>query len=504
MRRSLVAGLLLAMLAILAVNAHAVTFQVTRLDDPSPNGCPPGDCSLREAMAAAAANDPAGATDVVVVPAGTILLTLGELTVVAQPLRVQGAGSSATRIVQTEEYTDVFHTAAGGDLAVVGMSFDSFRAPINGCYAGQQGVPLFIDDVVIDSGSLQVCGTTLVRRSEIRTWLYSNYGQTVVEDSAIRDLVVQGSGNTLLTLRRVLLDGTLDPDSPYLTDASVIQGTLIIEDSTITHTKLHMNGVGPITLTLRRVHYVDNTGPISTEADATVTIEDSLFENNTVRALYAADEADWNVSGSSFVNNRVDGNAGGAIVVEDDATMRIRNSTFSGNTFTVAAAADGARGAAIGFRNGTGAQLILTHVTLRRPASMPTGVVGSVIGGHGNGVALTLSNSIVRGSCGMNAGVLRNNAGNIESVGDTCGLDPEQNRVNVSTASLALGALGNNGGRTPTHFPGASSLAIDRASTPQCLPADQRGYARPGGLRCDVGAVEADADDRLFADDFET
>jgi hypothetical protein len=255
---------------------------------------------------------------------------------------------------------------------------------------------------------------------------------------------------------------------------------------------------------MRRVHYIDNAGPVRTDTAVTVTIEDSLFEDNTVRAVYASGGAEWTISGSSFVNNRVDGNAGGAIVLEDDTTLRIRNSTFSGNSFTVEAAADGARGAAIGFRNGTGAQLILTHVTLVRPNTMPVGVVGTVIGGHGNGVTLTLSNSIVRGTCGMNTGVLFNNAGNIESVGDTCGLDPQTNRINVSVASLALGSLANNGGPTPTHLPATGSLAIDRASTPQCLPTDQRGYARPGGVRCDVGALEADGDDTLFADGFES
>src|SRR5690606_9294013 len=104
----------------------------------------------------------------------------------------------------------------------------------------------------------------------------------------------------------------------------------------------------------------------------------------------------------------------------------------------------GARGAAIGFRNGAGAQLILTHVTLVRPITMPVGVVGTVIGGLGSGVTLTLSNSIVQGSCGMSNTVLQNNGGNIESPGNTCGLNPEANRVGISSASLALGPLANN------------------------------------------------------------
>ncbi|MBN8480640.1 MAG: right-handed parallel beta-helix repeat-containing protein [Xanthomonadales bacterium] len=500
MLRHFAAGLLIV---VLAVEAPAATFQVTRTDDPSPNGCAPADCSLREAMAAAAANDPLGPTDVILVPAGTISLTRGELTLVSQPLRVQGAGSSLTRIVQTEEFTNVFWTAAGADLAVVGMSLKSFRAPVDGCHSGFQGVPLLVDDVIFEGGTLQVCGVSTVRRSEIRTTLYANYGQTVVEDSAIRDFTVQGSGDTQLTLRRVLVDGEIDPANPFEAELSLIRGQLVIEDSTITHSHMTMVGIGPSTLTLRRVHYLDNTGPLRTETDVLVTIDDSLFEDNTARALYAAGGADWTVSGSSFVNNRVDGNAGGAIVLEDDTTLRIRNSTFSGNTFSVDAAADGARGAAVGFRNTSGAQLVLSHVTMVRPAVMPVGVVGTALGGHGNGIALSLSNSIVQGSCGFDAGVVPNNAGNVESSGDTCRLDPDANRINVSVANLALRALANNGGQTPTHFPAPASHAIDRASTPQCLSTDQRHVLRPGGLRCDAGAVEADGNDRLFASGFD-
>ena len=491
-----------SLLALSAASVHAETFTVTRTDDPVPDGCQPGDCSLREAMKAAAANDPLGATDVVIVPAGTIQLTLRELTVVAQRLRVQGAGSSLTRIVQTEEFTDTFHTAAGGDLAVIGMSLDSFRSPVSSCYAGYQGVPLFIDDVVFEGGSLQTCGATTVRHSEVRTSLYCNYGQTLVEDSTIRSATVQGSDSTLLTLRRVLVDGELDPDNPYVGDVHLLYGTLIAEDTTITRSEVYAVNAS-VNIALRRVHYLDNIGPLRTEGADTVTIEDSLFENNAVRALYAAGGAEWNVTGSSFVNNRVDGNAGGAILLEDDTVLRVRNSTFSGNTFSNAAAANGARGAAIGYRHASGAHLIVVHSTIVAPAGMPAGVVGSAIGGHDAGIAVDIANSIVRGSCGMNAHLLQNNSGDIESPGNTCGLDEEQNYVSVSSTRLALGPLADNGGPTPTILPGVGSLAINRGGTPQCLPTDQRGYARPGGARCDIGAVEADADDTLFADGFD-
>lgn len=489
----------LVLLAVLIPAAHAETFTVTRTDDPLPNTCVPGDCSLREAMEAAQANDPLAAADVIILPAGTYTLLRGRFDPIIQPLQVQGAGSDQTYIVLNETNAALFEVDSGGNLTLVGLGLAADGTEVRDCIDDDASISL--DDVFGDSFTF--CGTNTVRHSAILQSLYCNAGQTLVEDSSIREVTVQGSAASTLTLRRVSIDGAIDPNNPYESSTNLVRGSLIIEDSVITHTRIALQGIGPAVLSMRGSRYVDNLGPILTGVAETVLIEDSVFEDNTVRALYAAGGATWNVSGSSFVNNRVDGNAGGAIVLEDDTVLNIKNSTFSGNSFTPAAAANGARGAAIGYRNGAGAQLILNHVTIVPPAIMPAGVVGSAIGGHDNGVTVDISNSIVRGSCGMNAGVLANNAGNIESPGDTCALDAQSNLVSIPTADLALGTLGDHGGFTPTYLPGTGSVAIDHASTPQCQPTDQRGYARPGGVRCDVGAVEADAIDGIFVDGFE-
>jgi CSLREA domain-containing protein len=61
---------------------------------------------------------------------------------------------------------------------------------------------------------------------------------------------------------------------------------------------------------------------------------------------------------------------------------------------------------------------------------------------------------------------------------------------------LRLGPLAENGGPTPTRALLAGSPAIDAASpappgsADACVATDQRGAARPGGLRCDIGAAE--------------
>jgi hypothetical protein len=303
------------------------------------------------------------------------------------------------------------------------------------------------------------------------------------------------------------LDGALDPDD-VLTGFVIHRGAGIdITNSTITRTKVGMHAAGtpPLSLRLDRVQYSENEVPFRFGNNADIEIIDSVFKDNPTRAIYAEGDSTWSISGSSFIGNRVDGNAGGAIVVEDDVNISIENSTFAGNSFSVDAAGDGARGAAIGYRNGTGARIDLRHVTIARPAIMPVGIEGTTIGGYGGTgqIILNIDNSILAGSCKFDAGALHHNGGNIESPADSCGFSESTNQVSVSAGNLALGALDDYGGHTPTYLPSDDSVAIDSAQAGACIDFDQRGYARPFGGACDVGAVEIGAGDVLFADGFE-
>ena len=65
------------------------------------------------------------------------------------------------------------------------------------------------------------------------------------------------------------------------------------------------------------------------------------------------------------------------------------------------------------------------------------------------------------------------------------------NITTVSPNSLKLGPLANNGGPTQTNALGSGSVAIN-AATGNCPNNDQRGYHRPKGSACDVGAFEND------------
>jgi CSLREA domain-containing protein len=73
----------------------------------------------------------------------------------------------------------------------------------------------------------------------------------------------------------------------------------------------------------------------------------------------------------------------------------------------------------------------------------------------------------------------------------------------VTSAQLNLQPLADNGGPTPTHALGPGSVAIDAVSdctdlnnTP--VRTDQRGVARPQGVRCDAGAFEREGVRRLY------
>ena len=100
------------------------------------------------------------------------------------------------------------------------------------------------------------------------------------------------------------------------------------------------------------------------------------------------------------------------------------------------------------------------------------------------------------------------NGGNLESPGNTCGLNDGTDQTGV--ADPLVGALADNGGPTDTHDLLKGSPAIDTGVSGFCPAIDQRGAPRPfdgdgqNGAECDIGAVEAGALLSVFADGFES
>jgi predicted outer membrane repeat protein len=216
----------------------------------------------------------------------------------------------------------------------------------------------------------------------------------------------------------------------------------------------------------------------------TATISNSTFDSNEsddgCGAVFNGGDA-MTIRNSTFSNNKTFGNnisQGGALC--SPGALTVESSTFSGNY---------ARGPGGAIRAGNGT---LTGLTFKDNFS-PQGS-NSIYGGAG----LVVRRSILEncnaqlGSGGDNiAGDASCFAASAE-LNDRVGLDPR------------LGELADNGGPTKTIALRAGSPAVDQVivNAAGCAGTDQRGLPRPGGPRCDVGAVERDGD-LLFDDRFE-
>jgi len=202
----------------------------------------------------------------------------------------------------------------------------------------------------------------------------------------------------------------------------------------------------------------------------TLRLKQTTISGNRCGAFcsYAiSNEGDMDVDGSTISRNEAGGigNVGG--------TLRLFNSTVSetGNT--------------IDLRAGT---VSLNFSTVSGRVSAPEG-------------KLTWYRTLIDGGCSIDSlqTEVVSRGHNIESPGDTCGLDPDEtDRVDVTAGQLSLGPLTDNGGPTETHAPGPGSIAIDAIPDTKCsggLPLwDQRGRPRPERTTdprmCDVGSVE--------------
>jgi hypothetical protein len=248
----------------------------------------------------------------------------------------------------------------------------------------------------------------------------------------------------------------------------------------------------------------------------TLTITSSTISGNATgtNGLFVAGGAGIFNSGTLTItestvseNGDLSDNGGGGIH-NDGGLVTLTNSSVSGN--------EAQKGGGI-FNTGT---LTITNSTIsgndeRQQLSLTTGggifntgtlkITSSTVSGntadegsgiHNDGTA-RLTNSLIDGDC---VGDITSNGYNIESPGDTCGLDQDgTDQINVTEAQLNLGELADNGGPTKTHALGAGSVAIDGIPAADCIDADgvlltedQRGQPRPetGGDACDVGSFE--------------
>jgi hypothetical protein len=251
-------------------------------------------------------------------------------------------------------------------------------------------------------------------------------------------------------------------------------GSLTVKNATVSGNTAPIGGglgsVSPSTVNITKSTFSTNTatqgGGVATSG--TVNFTDTRITANTaVSGAGGYNFGTFNVLRTTFDANTATGNGG---ALGNEGTLTVTTSTLSGNTAVL--------GSGLYERSGSAA-LVSTTVTsnsgtttldtLGTSASLRNSIVADQLSGTACGVAVT--------SLGYNL------------AGDaTCSL---AGIGDVQNATAQLGALTNNGGWSPTHLPGAASLAVNSGlPAPACTGTDQRFWNRPNGSACEKGSVE--------------
>lgn len=458
---------------------HAAVVNVdTTVDDASLAQCDdarPNDCSLRGAIVKAnRLSEPL----TINVPAGTYVLSQ------ASPCAFRGESIGA-----------LFNTpglCATGTMTLKGAGAD--RTIIDGNQPPGQNFTLATLFFVATTGDVTMQGFTLRRGNFSIGFLegagggINNAGRMALLDSVVSDNWSSSTGGGIynqgrMTLLRSVVTrnfaagggagiwntntfGTC-PTSPCHDG----EGVLSIADSTISDngTSMSVEGGGPgggITNFVGMIDMVDST----------------VSGNQANGAGGGIYNAAWNVNLTNVTVSGNRANSGGGIVNQGPtySTMHLDNVTITNNVaqwFT-----DPTRGIGGGLTNGDLGTVTLANTIIagnratETSGGLPWGADCFAFGGRN--AALT--------SQGRN---LIEDPHFCDTVGDTAS--------NITGQDARLGVLADNGGYTRTHAPAPGSPAIDAGSSAapgsggaSCALRDQRGFPRPLGARCDIGALE--------------
>ncbi|HEY2387720.1 MAG TPA: right-handed parallel beta-helix repeat-containing protein [Candidatus Binatia bacterium] len=258
------------------------------------------------------------------------------------------------------------------------------------------------------------------------------------------------------------------------------------------------------TVTLNGVQLLNNKaasgGAIYNQDTASiVTIEVSTIDGNAAidQGGGILNDAHLTVGYSTISNNSVLLGDGGGIESCNGESLAMTNSTVSGNT----AAADRFGGGICLTNSATE----LSFVTVAGNSAFRGG--GIYTNGAGLG-AKNLKGVLVAGNTAAtgpdcDATGLTSLGFNIVGDATSCGIvstTGDQFGTSGTPIDPALGPLQDNGGTTETCEPANGSVAVNHVPLASCtetsgtvLPNDQRGFTRPAGVACDVGALERDA-----------
>jgi hypothetical protein len=209
----------------------------------------------------------------------------------------------------------------------------------------------------------------------------------------------------------------------------------------------------------------------------TLTVNNSTFHGNW--AYFGAGGGIYNAGTLTVRNSAFDRNSGDGGGIFNGGALTVGNSTFFSNLSNY-------RGSGGGIYNAGALTVSNSTFSENASSSFPYADGGDSVLNRG---AARLENTIVANGSGSGpncAGTITDGGGNLSYPDTSClgiNRDPK------------LGPLEDNGGPTLTMAIGLGSAALDAANDTTCAAPpvnnlDQRGFPRPVGPRCDIGAYE--------------
>lgn len=511
------APLLLAIgLILMPSRAIAETITVTTVNDVSNDG--DGLCSLREAIVSANTDAAIGGCSagdgddtIVFSPAlpapATFVLThtganednamTGDLDV-AGTLAIHGAGTDDT-IIDGHHADRVFQILPGVRAAISGVTIRN-GDPGTGADGGGIVVDLtarltltntsVISNTAAHGGGVKVLGGLTLSECSVT----GNQGGGVLNDGGLllfRDARIAGNSGGYGVFNQsggnLSFDGGIVDNNQgggiYNTASTATLNRVSITGNTLG------GGVCSVGTTLTRLALFDSTVTRNSATSGGGVFSGGIGAKADIRRTRIGENVATSAGGgvcntgmmtleaSTIDQNRA--RSGGGID-HFGASLSLTNVTISANVATD-------NGGGLHNRSNS----VLANVTFwANTASGPE--AGSSI--FNDEAELSIRNSIVarsdmQANCFNSGGIIHSLGHNLENA-DTCGLDATGDMVDTDPL---LGPLQDNGGSTPTHALLLGSPAIDKGDESSCPGTDQRGYPRPQGLACDIGAYEVGA-----------
>ena len=245
----------------------------------------------------------------------------------------------------------------------------------------------------------------------------------------------------------------------------------------------------------------NNTGDDGAAIDAFGDL--LLIENSTIAGNCADDDggalqsqAETLVIVNSTIANNTSGDVGAIDVDSESPDVSLGFVTLGGNTLTDTDSCEGVEpdAAAVAAEEAAEGDVDVQQIT---PANITID----------SGTLTVFGTAIVEPVGAPNCDINTEGGATVVSLGynfsddSSCGFTNAAAGDRQSAGSPGLGALGDNGGPTPTRLPAATSPLVNFIPLDVCqavltsegITTDQRGITRPQDVGCEIGAVEVEA-----------